>query len=691
MKQKRKLGRKLLSFLLTLAMVVGLMPGMSLTAYAADYENIEITSAVFDATSVSTLKDSLDGFCKLSSAEAKSWDPPTKSGNVRLIRDYGEDYIRITIFVDGKYVNDAGISLEQAQAYHECKYYYAKKTVVAVNSVTLSPATVTLTAGGDAVALTAAVAPDNATDKKVVWSVGGTNAGAVKLYTDEACNTEVGTDATETLTVYAKGESAGSATITCTSNADNTKTASCAVTVKSLSKLTLNVGENGKVVMGSGIYGKDSTQGLNVTDDADLKGSLKCPENYFINVHEGVSINIQTGGEISFYPGSDNTGTITATPADGYAFAGWYNGETLYSDNAELEYKNISEDLDLTAQFVSTALTPVVSDFTYSAPSALAYDGNAKAATVVPKEGVTGMGNVTVKYFSDPECTAELVGTPTDVGTYYVGITVAEGDNYSAVSDVLHDSNWKFTISKADAVAATVTVNNRTYDGTDKALVNVTGEAKGGEMQYALGTKEAATEEYTASIPTATEVGTYYVWYKVVGDENYIDTEPACVKVTITEEKKQDEPVKPNEPDTPDTPAKTVDMYRIYNPNSGEHFYTANAAEKDNLVSLGWTFEGVGWKAPATSNTPVYRVYNPNAGDHHYTTNKAEKDLLISVGWKDEGIGWYSDDAQSLPIYRQYNPNAVAGAHNFTSSKGENDWLVSVGWKGEGIGWYGVK
>ena len=36
MKQKRKSGRKLLSFLLTLAMVVGLVPGMSLTAYAAE-------------------------------------------------------------------------------------------------------------------------------------------------------------------------------------------------------------------------------------------------------------------------------------------------------------------------------------------------------------------------------------------------------------------------------------------------------------------------------------------------------------------------------------------------------------------------------------------------------------------------------------------------------------------------------
>ena len=94
----------------------------------------------------------------------------------------------------------------------------------------------------------------------------------------------------------------------------------------------------------------------------------------------------------------------------------------------------------------STKATPTVGDFTYSAPSNLTYDGNAKTATVV---GASGMGQVTVKYFSDPECNEELVGSPTNVGTYYVGITVAEGDNYNAVSTVLHDDAWQFTISRA--------------------------------------------------------------------------------------------------------------------------------------------------------------------------------------------------------------------------------------------------
>ncbi len=135
--------------------------------------------------------------------------------------------------------------------------------------------------------------------------------------------------------------------------------------------------------------------------------------------------------------------------------------------------------------------------------------------------------------------------------------------------------------------------------------------------------------------------------------------------------------------------AASVDMYRLYNPNSGEHFYTANAKERDHLEKVGWNFEGVGWKAPKTSSTPVYRLYNPNAGDHHYTINRKERDHLISVGWKDEKIGWYSaKSATGVPVYRQYNPNAKAGAHNFTTNKGENNALVRVGWREEGIGWY---
>ena len=136
--------------------------------------------------------------------------------------------------------------------------------------------------------------------------------------------------------------------------------------------------------------------------------------------------------------------------------------------------------------------------------------------------------------------------------------------------------------------------------------------------------------------------------------------------------------------------AGTVEMQRLYNPNSGEHFYTASAVERDHLVSVGWVHEGVGWTAPETSATPVFRLYNANAGDHHYTASSVERDHLVSVGWRDEGVGWYSDDARGVALFRQYNPNAACGSHNYTTSEVERDHLVSVGWNDEGVAWYGV-
>lgn len=132
-------------------------------------------------------------------------------------------------------------------------------------------------------------------------------------------------------------------------------------------------------------------------------------------------------------------------------------------------------------------------------------------------------------------------------------------------------------------------------------------------------------------------------------------------------------------------------MYRLYNHNSGEHFYTKDGTEKQNLVNVGWKDEGIGWYAP-TEGSPVYRLYNSNAGDHHYTLSKKEKDNLVKVGWKYEGIGWYSADTTTgEKLYRAYNPNARAGSHNYTRSWEEQSSLIKVGWKDEGIAWYGIK
>ncbi len=136
-----------------------------------------------------------------------------------------------------------------------------------------------------------------------------------------------------------------------------------------------------------------------------------------------------------------------------------------------------------------------------------------------------------------------------------------------------------------------------------------------------------------------------------------------------------------------------IQMYRLYNPYSGEHFYTGSYDEFDHLWNLGWEDEGIGWVAPSYSEYPVYRLYNGNAGEHFFTLSESERDNLVKKGWNYEGVGWYSagsDWEGAAPLYREYNPNAFANNHNYTIGINEHNYLVSIGWKNEGIGWYAV-
>lgn len=137
-----------------------------------------------------------------------------------------------------------------------------------------------------------------------------------------------------------------------------------------------------------------------------------------------------------------------------------------------------------------------------------------------------------------------------------------------------------------------------------------------------------------------------------------------------------------------DAERATMDMFRLYDPNSGEHFYTGSAEERDNLVKAGWKYEGVGFTFPLSTGKPVHRLYDPVHGEHLYTMDEAEKSRLIGAGWNYEGVAFNSAFDYEAPQYRLHNPNARRGAYHFTGSKEERDHLISLGWEYQGIGWY---
>lgn len=140
----------------------------------------------------------------------------------------------------------------------------------------------------------------------------------------------------------------------------------------------------------------------------------------------------------------------------------------------------------------------------------------------------------------------------------------------------------------------------------------------------------------------------------------------------------------------------TVARYRLYNPNSGFHFWTTNFAEDAYLGSLGWNQEGANYRMYSGEITvdgevskPYYRLYNPNSGRHFWTSNEAEYNFLGSIGWNQEGINGYlflTSVTGTMPLYRLYNPNS--GGHFWTVSEAEYNYLGSIGWNQEGIAGY---
>lgn len=100
---------------------------------------------------------------------------------------------------------------------------------------------------------------------------------------------------------------------------------------------------------------------------------------------------------------------------------------------------------------------------------------------------------------------------------------------------------YNYAAKSAPTVTAPAAKNDLVYSGQPQALVEA-GATSDGILKYAVSTeldsdnKPIVPQEgnYTDSIPEKSDAGTYYVWYKVVGDENHTDTVPVCIPVTVS-------------------------------------------------------------------------------------------------------------------------------------------------------------
>ena len=141
--------------------------------------------------------------------------------------------------------------------------------------------------------------------------------------------------------------------------------------------------------------------------------------------------------------------------------------------------------------------------------------------------GTTTPDGKTITFVSDNPTVASVnastgVVTANVTGTATITATIPGGGSATCTVTV---SGTKATVTTAPEA------NTLTYSGSAQALVSA-GTASNGTMQYSLGTV-SAPGGWSASIPTATEVGIYYVWYRAHGTGDYTDSDPVKLTVTI--------------------------------------------------------------------------------------------------------------------------------------------------------------
>lgn len=235
-------------------------------------------------------------------------------------------------------------------------------------------------------------------------------------------------------------------------------------------------------------------------------------------------------------------GTVTATGGDsgdgigkGYSYSGpaiTFGTVTIYDDIDKVDASSIKNSGSIVYKHEENDVTASTSDY-----FTIIENGNRRiivqkvTPTIadVPDQTYTGSA-ITPEPLVQTGSLNLIQGTDyeysytnnTNVGTAKVTVTF-KGD-YASLGYV----EKEFNIVKATpAVTAPTAVADLVYNGSAQALVNA-GSTDFGTLLYSLD-----GQNYSADIPTATDAGTYTIYYKVEGSDNWNAVAAQTIQATI--------------------------------------------------------------------------------------------------------------------------------------------------------------
>ena len=503
--------KRFLSIVLTLAMLVGMFPGMSLTASAAG-NTTEITPTNTSGTMMITLTIKAAQTITASDVTATYGDtdksvtasvttPATGGGAISYtVKDGSGDYIDVA--------SDGKLTIKKVPASGKA-YVIVKAAETDDYAETTKEVTVTISKAEATVA---------AKDQGIM--VGGTvpDLSAPVLNTHYSVTGLVGTDTLTTAPTLDYQKDGNAAT------PDNTTAGTYDIVPSGAS-----AGDNYNISYTNGtltITAKDA-QTITASDVTATYGETDKSVSATTDGNGEISYAVKAGSEDYISVASDGKLTIKKVPADGKAYVTVTASETNTGGTDGNGYAAATKDVTVNISKATVTITAKnQSIYVGGTVPTLSGADFYTASGLVGEDVLTT--NPTLAYQNNGSA-----ATPdnTTAGTYdIVPSGASAGDNYN-----ISYTNGTLTISEKPTATVTKAPEAKTltYTGSAQSLVTA-GSAEGGEMQYALGTETEATQPYTTSIPTKTDAGTYYVWYMVKGDDNHNNTDPARVKDAIS-------------------------------------------------------------------------------------------------------------------------------------------------------------
>ena len=458
---EHKTRTKALSWLLSLAMLFSLVPGVSLTAYAAEPINLSTLTDNYTANDGDVLTGTLGGNYKISIA-----DGATVTLNDVIINGTNDTNCRWAgITCEG----DATIILSGTNIVKGFYYYYPGISV---------PVEKTLTIKGSG-SLTASPFDGGGTENSF-------GAGIGAFYQNNSTSFACGNIVIEGGTINARGGKQGAGIGGAYYNG-------CGNITITGGTVTATGGK-----WAPGIGGGFKTGGGNITitgGTITATGGEKCPgigaqRGSFtpnlgdITITDGVTSVTATGGNLAPYSigastecscgtitiGGTVTGNISTNP---YTYPLPHTHSFTYSASGD----TITATCSAAANHADNQ--NFIATLSIGAPANLAIDDTAKAAVITDENQI--QGTATVSYYaadaSGNKTGSALTEAPTAAGTYWAEITLGADSNTATAHVVYEITNPEYNITlPTDLVGGTVTADKTSARYGDTVTLTVTPE-----------------------------------------------------------------------------------------------------------------------------------------------------------------------------------------------------------------------